>query len=64
MADLTQLAQSHIDLTSAYDERKRLFDKLRNLYLDDDARQEAVAEYAVAAERFDTLRTMIIEYQR
>lgn len=60
MADLTQLAQSHIDLTSAYDERKRLFDKLRNLNLDEGERLEVAKEYVAAADLFDTLRSGIL----
>ena len=60
MADLTQLAQSHIDLTSAYDERQRLFNALRNLELDDAQRREAANQYAAAAKHFENMRFSLI----
>ena len=61
MSDLTQLAQAHIDLTSAYDERQRLFNRLRILTLDDDERKKAAAEYAAAAKHFDEMRKAVVK---
>lgn len=57
----TKLAKQINDLTSAYDERKRLFDKLRNLNLDDDAITAIVKEYGQAAKEFDNQRANLIK---
>ena len=56
---LSKAAQATADLTSAYDVRQRLFDRLRDLNLDDEKRAEAVADYVAAAKAFDDLRTKI-----
>lgn len=57
MADLSKLAQRTVELTSAWDERKRLFDRLRDLKMDDDARATAIKDYAAAAKHFEDLRS-------
>lgn len=56
----SKLQQKTIDYVAAYDERKRLFERLRDLRLDDAARQTAVEEYAAAAAKFDKLRSDIV----
>ena len=61
MDELTHLAQSHIDLISAYDERQRLFNVLRNLHLKDTSRKQAAAEYSAAAKHFDEMRKVIVK---
>lgn len=56
MPELSKLAQKTNDLTSAYDERKRTFDKLRDLNLTDEQRTAAIDDYIAAAKHFDDLR--------
>lgn len=51
------LETQHNDLTSAYDERTRLFDKLRNPRLTYNDRKQAAADYTAASELFDKLRS-------
>lgn len=45
--------------TSAWDERKRTFDRLRDLRLTDEARETAIAEYKAAAKTYDELAAKI-----
>lgn len=63
MADNTpsQMTQQDIELIGAYDERKRLFDQLRDLRLNDDRRKEIRSDYAAAAKRFDELRAKLVK---
>jgi hypothetical protein len=63
MADnqLSQLALSHNDFVSAYDERQRLFNALRSLTLTDEERREAAKKYAAAAKHFDEMRKAIVK---
>lgn len=62
MADsLSNLARVTNDVIAAYDERTRLFNKLRNLNLTDEERKETIAEYKKAAKLFDELRSQLIK---
>lgn len=57
---LSTLAKATNDVTAAYDERTRLFNKLRSLKLTDEERKETIAEYKKAAKLFDELRSQLI----
>lgn len=57
---LSTLQQQTVDLTSAWDERRRLFDRLRDLRLTDKRRKELLTEYKAAASHFDSLRDAIL----
>lgn len=59
MPEKQKLQQRTIDLTGAYDERKRLFDNLRRLEMDDDERAAAIDEYKAASKHFDDLRAKL-----
>lgn len=59
MPELSDHAKNHVDLVGAYDERKRLFDRLRDLNLNDEDRKTAEADYLKAAANFDTLRSNV-----
>jgi hypothetical protein len=61
MPELSKLTQQTVDLTSAYDDRKRLFDRLRDLKMNDEARAEALKLYETAAKHFDKLRSTIVK---
>lgn len=56
MAEPTKLGQQALDLVSAYDERTRLFNRLRDLRLDDEHLVNVMKEYATAADHFEKLR--------
>jgi hypothetical protein len=58
---ISPLKQLTIDLTAAFDERSRLFEILRSLYLTDEERQNALEQYSVAANLFDNLRSTILK---
>lgn len=57
----SEMTNEDIELVGAYDERKRLFDRLRDLRIDDDTRTEVRKGYAAAAKRFDELRAKLVE---
>lgn len=59
MAELSKLAARTADVTAAYDERKRLFDKLRDLELSDEDRAKTIDEYKQAGKHFDELRSKL-----
>ena len=52
----TKLQEQTRNLIGAYDEQQRTFDALRNAYLTDEARQEAIDAYNAASTNFDKLR--------
>ena len=55
-SDEFTLRPSTIELTSAWDERKRTFDRLRLLTLNDNDRKQALTEYKTAVEVFAKAR--------
>lgn len=59
MPKLSKLQEQTVNLTAAYDERKRLFDKLPDLRLTDVDRATAIADNKAAAVEFDKLRAAI-----
>lgn len=61
MAELSKLAQATIELTGAWDERKRTFDRLRDLKLSDEDRQKALADYTEASAHFEKLRSAVVK---
>lgn len=61
MAELTKIAQTTNDLTSAWDERRRCFDALRNLNLDDETRKTKIIKYLAAAADFEKLRQELLK---
>lgn len=58
---LTNLGRVTNDYTAAYDERTRLFNKLRSLTLTDEERNKTIAEYKKAAKHFDELRAALLK---
>ncbi len=60
MPGLSKIAEKHNNYTSAYDERKRLFDALRNPDLSDEERDAAEKDYKTAALDFDKQRKAIV----
>jgi len=62
MADeLSNLTHVTNDFTAAWDERKRLFEKLRSLTMNDEDRKATIAEYKAASKKFDELRTALLK---
>lgn len=59
MSEPSKLQQQTIDFTSAWDEHKRTFDRLRDLMMDDEQRKEALDEYLKAARAFETARAAL-----
>jgi len=57
----TKLQAADIEMVAAYDERKRLFDRLRDLRLNDEDRAQVRSDYAAAAKRFDELRAKLVK---
>lgn len=53
---LSKLQQQAVDLTSAWDERQRLFNELRNLNHDDERRQQNLTDYLAASRHLDEVR--------
>ena len=61
MAELSKLQQQTTDFTAAYDDRTRLFNRLRDPLLTDEEREKTLKEYAAAAKQFDELRKAIVK---
>jgi hypothetical protein len=59
MADKKSLFEQTSLFTSAWDARKRTFDRLRDPRLTDPDREEAAIAYATAAAEFEKLRKEI-----
>jgi hypothetical protein len=59
--ELSNLAHVTNDFTAAWDERKRLFERLRDLRLNDDDRKAAIADYKKACKHFDELRAALLK---
>jgi hypothetical protein len=55
----SKLQEQTTAFTAAWDERKRTFDRLRDLRLTDEARTEAIADYKAALKTFDEQRAKI-----
>ena len=61
MAELSKIAQSTTDMIAAYDERKRTFDALRDLSMDDEKRAAAVEAYKKADREFNAAKNAVIK---
>lgn len=59
--ETSKLQQQTIDMTGAYDERKRTFDVLRNLSLDDEKRAAAVEAYKRANAEFERQKSALLK---
>lgn len=57
MAERTKAQQTADELTSAYDERTRLFNALRDPRRTDEELKKLQTEYAEASHKFEQLRT-------
>jgi len=60
MVDLSKLTLKTVALTSAWDERSRIFNRLRDLRISDDERQKLIDAYKIAADNFDKSRHQIL----
>lgn len=56
MPELSKIAEAQGQLVSAWDERKRIFEAMRNPRLDDETRQILAAEYKAASQLFEKHR--------
>jgi hypothetical protein len=61
MPELSKLAEKTVNTTSAWDERKRLFDRLRDLTLNDEDRKKAIEAYKVADREFTAAKTDLLK---
>ena len=52
---------AQLEMVGAYDNRKRIFDEMRNPNLTDDERAELTQQYAEAAHDFDDKREALIK---
>lgn len=59
--DISKAARQHVEMASAWDERKRTFDRLRDLRLTDEDRTAALEEYRAASKLFDDARATTLK---
>ena len=57
MAELSKIAQAQGQLVSAWDERHRIFEAMRNPNLTDEQREALASQYKEASRTFEKHRT-------
>lgn len=61
MAELNQTALKTLDMTATYDERRRTFDRLRNLSLSDPDLKQAIEDYKNANRAFEKAKAELLK---